>query len=53
VRFGIGGLKGALEMNGYVGGTVRAPLSLPDDNARAEIRRCLEEAEKALPEPST
>jgi 4-hydroxy-2-oxoglutarate aldolase len=53
VRFGIGGLKGALEMNGYVGGTVRAPLSLPDDNARAEIRRCLEEAEKALHEPST
>lgn len=52
-RFGIGGLKAALEMKGYVGGAVRAPLTLPDDNAREKIRRCLEEAEKALHEPST
>jgi len=44
-RFGIGGLKAALEMTGYVGGTVRAPLRVPDDEAREEIRRCLEEAE--------
>ena len=47
-RFGIGGLKAALEMKGYAGGAVRAPLGAPDDNARAEIRRCLEDAEKAL-----
>ena len=49
-RFGIGGLKAALEMKGYVGGAVRSPLRAPDDEARAEIRRCLEEAEKALQE---
>jgi 4-hydroxy-2-oxoglutarate aldolase len=48
-RFGIGGLKAALEMRGYVGGAVRAPLRAPDDEARAEIRRCLEEAEYEPP----
>lgn len=48
-RFGIGGLKAALEMKGYVGGAVRAPLTMPDDNARAEIRRCLEDAEDKPP----
>ena len=47
-RFGIGGLKAALEMIGYEGGHVRAPLRPPDDEARAEIRRCLERAQQAL-----
>lgn len=51
-RFGIGGLKAALEMRGYVGGAVRAPLRAPDDEAREEIRRCLEEADSALDELS-
>jgi 4-hydroxy-2-oxoglutarate aldolase len=51
-RFGIGGLKAALEMKGYVGGAVRAPLRAPDDEARAEIRGCLDEAEKELHELS-
>ncbi len=51
-RFGIGGLKAALEMKGYVGGAVRAPLLAPDNEARAEIRRCLEEADTALHELS-
>lgn len=41
-RFGIGGLKAALEVQGYVGGAVRAPLQPANDQARAEIRRCLE-----------
>jgi len=36
-RFGIGGLKAALDMVGYRGGDVRAPLRAPDDAARAEI----------------
>ena len=44
-RFGIGGLKAALEMTGYIGGAVRAPLAAPDDAAVEEIRRCLEAAE--------
>ena len=47
-RFGIGGLKAALEMNGYVGGAVRAPLAQPSDEARGEIRRCFDDAERAM-----
>jgi len=46
-RFGIGGLKAALEMNGYVGGNVRAPLAQPSDEARDEIRRRLSDATPA------
>jgi len=45
VRFGIGGLKAALDMKGYVGGAVRAPLGAPNEEARGEIQRCLAEAE--------
>lgn len=45
VRYGIGGLKAALEMNGYVGGTVRAPLRSPHADARDEIQWCLDQAE--------
>ena len=44
-RFGIGGLKAALEMKGYVGGGVRAPLATPSDEACEEIRRSLENLE--------
>lgn len=47
-RFGIGGLKAALGMKGYVGGAVRAPLPAPDNEAREEIRRCLDDADSAL-----
>jgi 4-hydroxy-2-oxoglutarate aldolase len=50
-RFGIGGLKVALEMKGYVGGAVRAPLRTPDNEAHAEIRKCLQEAEHEPPGP--
>jgi 4-hydroxy-2-oxoglutarate aldolase len=49
IRFGIGGLKSALKMKGYVGGTVRAPLAQPSDEAREEIRRCLERAQEPIP----
>ena len=42
-RFGIGGLKYALDLSGYAGGEVRAPLSMPDEAARREIARTLEE----------
>lgn len=43
-RFGIGGLKAALDLQGYVGGGVRAPLRAPDAEACREIERCLLEA---------
>ena len=36
-RFGIGGLKEALSLAGYHGGFVRAPLRMPDADAKAEI----------------
>ncbi len=38
-RFGIGGLKAALDLAGFSGGAVRAPLRPPDDSARNEIAR--------------
>lgn len=42
-RFGVGGLKYALDLGGYAGGAVRAPLSEPNDEARREIARLLAE----------
>lgn len=47
-RFGISGLKAALDMIGYAGGHVRAPLGAADDAAPAEIRSCLKAAAQAL-----
>lgn len=44
-RFGIGGLKVALDIRDYIGGAVRAPLAVPDDEVVEEIRRCLDLAE--------
>jgi 4-hydroxy-2-oxoglutarate aldolase len=41
-KYGIGGLKAALDMAGYKGGTVRAPLQPPNENARNEISALLE-----------
>lgn len=51
-RFGIGGLKAALEMKDYSGGAVRAPLRAPDEEACEEIRTLLEVGERALNESS-
>jgi len=42
-RFGIGGLKAALEMAGYRGGEVRAPLQPPSESERAEIAALLDD----------
>ena len=42
-RFGIGGLKAALDLAGYRGGAVRAPLRAPDESARHEIASLLNE----------
>ena len=36
-KYGIGGLKAALDLAGYRGGAVRAPLRAPGESARAEI----------------
>ena len=49
--YGIGGLKAALDLAGYVGGVVRAPLRRPGEDAVAEIRTLLSEARMALSEP--
>jgi 4-hydroxy-2-oxoglutarate aldolase len=37
-KYGIGGLKAALDMAGYRGGSVREPLRSPDEEARTEIK---------------
>ncbi|MGQ0761840.1 MAG: dihydrodipicolinate synthase family protein [Acidobacteriota bacterium] len=42
--YGIGGLKAALEMAGYIGGGVRAPLQRASEEARAEIEQLLRDA---------
>jgi len=42
--YGIGGLKAAMEMAGYNGGAVRAPLRRPAPDAVAEIAQLLREA---------
>jgi 4-hydroxy-2-oxoglutarate aldolase len=40
-RYGIGGLKAALDMLGYAGGGVRAPLAYPGEEAKREIAKAL------------
>jgi len=46
--YGIGGLKVALDLAGYEGGYVRAPLKMPDNEAREEMSDLLSEALKAV-----
>lgn len=43
VRYGISGLKAALDMLGYAGGPVRAPLTPASEKAREEIAKVLKE----------
>ena len=42
--YGIGGLKAAMEMAGYAGGNVRAPLQPASGEARAEIEELMKAA---------
>jgi 4-hydroxy-2-oxoglutarate aldolase len=42
-RYGIGGLKTALEFAGYNGGIVRAPLQMPGEEQKDEIKRLYKE----------
>jgi 4-hydroxy-2-oxoglutarate aldolase len=44
-RFGIGGLKAALDLAGFRGGSVRAPLRPPDENARTELAQLLRDVQ--------
>lgn len=44
VKYGIGGLKAAMDLVGLYGGPVRAPLENASDEAKQEIARLLEEA---------
>src|SRR5712691_7665208 len=46
--YGIGGLKAAMEMVGFIGGAVRAPLQRPSEEACAEIERLFEQANESL-----
>ena len=41
-KYGIGGLKAALDFAGYRGGAVRAPLRMAEEAARAEIKSVLD-----------
>ena len=47
-KYGIGGLKAAMDLNGYIGGAVRAPLLAPEQRAREEIAQLLNEAQAAF-----
>jgi 4-hydroxy-2-oxoglutarate aldolase len=47
-RFGIGGLKAALDLAGYQGGPVRAPLPSPTQDQREEILQLLKEVQKSM-----
>jgi 4-hydroxy-2-oxoglutarate aldolase len=47
--YGIGGLKAAMEMAGYVGGGVRAPLQPATGEARAEIKELMRKANSTAP----
>jgi 4-hydroxy-2-oxoglutarate aldolase len=46
-RYGLAGLKAALELAGYQGGDVRAPLRAADQPARDEIARLLADIQAA------
>jgi 4-hydroxy-2-oxoglutarate aldolase len=47
-KYGIGGLKAALDLAGYEGGHVRAPLKMPDARVREEIVGLLRKADEAM-----
>src|SRR5215204_353370 len=47
-KYGIGGLKAALDLAGYRGGAVRAPLRAPDEAARAEIKTVFDRIYKTV-----
>jgi 4-hydroxy-2-oxoglutarate aldolase len=52
-RYGIGGLKAAMDIIGYEGGSVRAPLRKPGSEAVEEITLLLKDAASARDEEQT
>ena len=46
--YGVAGLKAAMEMAGYIGGGVRAPLQPPTNEAWAEIEELISKASAAV-----
>jgi len=52
-RYGIGGLKAAMDIIGYEGGSVRAPLRKPGSEAVEEIALLLKDAASAREEEQT
>jgi 4-hydroxy-2-oxoglutarate aldolase len=49
-KFGIGGLKAALDLAGYQGGMVRSPLRTPDEKACRDIAALLADVEEIFPQ---
>jgi 4-hydroxy-2-oxoglutarate aldolase len=41
--YGVGGLKAAMDLNGYRGGHVRAPLRPASAQAREHLKRLIDE----------
>ena len=52
-RFGIGGLKAALDLAGYKGGRVRAPLQTPTPDQCEEIKELLNQCQLGAKREST
>lgn len=50
--YGIGGLKQAMEMVGFVGGAVRHPLQRPDESGASDIAKLLDEVRATRAAPS-
>ena len=49
-KYGIGGLKAALDLAGYRGGSIRAPLRAPNDEARTAIESLLQDVRMIFPQ---
>jgi len=50
-KYGIGGLKMAMDLVGYFGGDPRSPLKRPGQDVEKELRRLLLQIKKSIPMP--
>jgi 4-hydroxy-2-oxoglutarate aldolase len=53
VKYGIGGLKMAMDLAGYFGGDPRSPLKRPGQEVEKELRRLLLQIENPMPMPES